>query len=393
MRNALSLHVITLLAASIGLAGCGGEGPTTTCSGKSGDICTFIGSGDLGFNGDGRDRLASALGWPTDVEFAPDGRAFIVDWNNHRIRRINADGKLETVIGNFVGDGPPDFSDLADPGAPGTTVDLNHPTDLQFLPDGRMLMASWHNHKIRRLDPATGLVRVTCGDKPGFAGDGMPAVMAKLNMPKALALAADGGLFLTDNRNQRIRRIGTDDAISTVAGVGPCMMPPCALGDDGPALMASFNLQTGIENPEPSGGLAVDPSGKKLYVADTRNQRIRLVDLAADRVTTVAGTGEAGYAGDGGPATAAKLHFPTDVELGPDGRLYVADTDNHRIRVVDLATGIITTFAGTGVKGFSGDNGPAATAQLARPFGVAFDAAGNLYVTDTFNNRIRRIAK
>jgi DNA-binding beta-propeller fold protein YncE len=151
-------------------------------------------------------------------------------------------------------------------------------------------------------------------------------------------------------------------------------------------------MQEANENPEPGGNIALGPAGR-LYLADTYNNRVRLIDLVSGIVTTVAGNGTAAYSGDGGPAVAAALYRPRDVELGPDGRLYIADTDNHRVRAVDLTTGIIETVVGTGRAGFSGDGQPARAAELHRPFGIAFDSAGNLIVTDTFNNRVRRVVR
>jgi sugar lactone lactonase YvrE len=151
-------------------------------------------------------------------------------------------------------------------------------------------------------------------------------------------------------------------------------------------------MQQANENPEPGGSITVDAEGR-VYLADTYNNRIRRIDFTAGTVTTIAGNGTAGYGGDGGPATAAMLNLPRDLELGPDGRLYIADTDNHRIRAVDLGTGVITTIAGNGQAGFSGDGGPATEASFARPFGVAFDRQGQMYVADTFNNRIRKVVR
>jgi DNA-binding beta-propeller fold protein YncE len=334
--------------------------------------------------------------WPMDVSFAPDGRAYVVDWQNHRVRRVGIDGRFETVMGNDgIGDGPPDLSDLHAPGAPGTSVELNHPTDVDFLPDGRVVVAAWHNHKVRILDPVTGLVTVLIGRGPGIVGDpkgngdGGPAEMALLNQPKSVVVDAAGGILVTDSRNQRVRRIAPtpDHTITTVAGLGG----PAGLSTDpGPCLEAKFFMQRQDENPEPGGNVALDATGR-IYLADTYNDRVRRIDPATGIIETIAGTGVPGYAGDGGPAIAAQLKRPRDVELGPDGRLYVADTDNERIRAIDLATGVITTVAGGGARE-PGDGGLAATeAKLHRPFGLGFDAAGALYVADTFANRIWKV--
>jgi sugar lactone lactonase YvrE len=160
-------------------------------------------------------------------------------------------------------------------------------------------------------------------------------------------------------------------------------------GDGSAPLSAVFHFPNGA-NPAPGGGIALDDRGR-LYVSDSINHRIRRIDLEANLIETIAGDGNAGYDGDGDPATQASLNFPFDLDFGPDGRLYVADSHNHRIRAIDLDTGIITTVAGNGTKGFGGDGGPATEAALSLPSGVAFDAQGHLYIADTENSRIRRV--
>jgi DNA-binding beta-propeller fold protein YncE len=195
-------------------------------------------------------------------------------------------------------------------------------------------------------------------------------------------------VYVADSRNQRLRMIDPDGIIELVAGNGRAAFA----GDGGPPGEAAFWMQEANENPEPGGSIALDGDGR-LYLADTFNNRIRRIDLTAGVVTTIAGNGTRDFSGDGGPATEAALNRPRDLELGPDGRLYIADTDNNRVRVVDLESGIISTVVGSGAAGFSGDGGPARAAALHRPFGVAFDGRGQLYVADTFNNRIRKVVR
>ncbi len=373
------------------LLACPGEEDTSTVEevcdeSLSGSICTWAGTPQGGFNGDGLDRRESWLYFPIDVEFSPYGPPTLLDWNNHRIRILEEDQTLTTVMGTiFVGDGPPDLSDRTAPGAPGTTVNLNHPTDVIYLPDGTMLHTSWHTHKMREMDLATGLVVVTAGSGSGFSGDGFDASLATFNQPKgAVYDESDGTTYIVDMRNERIRAIDTDNIISTFAGTGN----KGYAGDGGDALLADFNFPKS-SNPKPGGAIAID--GRILYIADTENHRIRTIDLDTLLVQTVVGTGVAGYSGDGGAATAAQINYPMDIEV-EGGVLYIADTDNSRVRAVDLATGVIRTAAGNGEVGAAGDGGPATEAELFGPMGVELDETGALYIADSYNHVIRRVA-
>lgn len=369
------------------------------CTDVPGSICTWAGTGGEGYDGEGKHRLETVLYWPFDVAFLPSGRRVLLDWNNHKVREVLGDETIQTIAGtDFVGDGPADLSDLTPEGADPLTVDLNHPTDLEQFPNGDILFMAWHNHKIRVIDHETGRVRVLMGRGANFAGDGGPAKDALVNQPPHGAWDADGNFFVIDQRNQRIRVLydfatARDEAIiDTIAGTGTP-----GFNGDGAALATQVRFPTG-GNPEPSGGLTVGPDGA-LYFSDTNNHRIRKIvfggaaDLKDGQVVTVAGTGEKGFSGDGGPALAAQIAYPQDLEFGPDGRLYFADADNHRVRVLDLAAGTITTVAGTGEQGYAGDGGAALDAQLNRPFGIAFDDAGDLYISDTFNSRVRKVKR
>jgi sugar lactone lactonase YvrE len=390
MKTTSRVAAAAAIAGAMALAGCPGPEGASTCEPEPGHACVWAGTGELGLDGDpsAKPLREARLYWPVDVEFDPSGTAWVLDWNNHIIRRVDAQGHFETVVGFFVGDGPDDLSDLTPAGAPGLTVSLNHPTDIQFDSEGRLIFAAWHNHKIRRLDPATGMVHVISGLGPGFAGDGMMAPAARYNQPKAIALAPDGTLYVLDQRNFRVRAVAEEGngAVSTVVGTGMTGFS----GDGGDPLMAQMAFEAG-GNPEPSGALAVDGDGN-LYIADSLNHRIRKVDFAANTIETIAGTGVAGFSGDGGPATMAMIDNVRDLEID-GGRLVIADTENHRIRAIDLATGMISTIAGTGLTTANGEGRTALETNLNRPFGVAFDSAGTLYISDTFNSRILTVPR
>jgi DNA-binding beta-propeller fold protein YncE len=219
-----ALAFVTSLA-----AGCTSSGSDDPCA-TPGTACTWAGIGERGFNIENptANRLKSKLYYPEDVTFSPaDGRAYIVDWNNHRIRRVENDDSLVTVVGtDYEGDGPPEMEDrlpLCNPaGALGTTVAMNHMTDVEFGPDGLMYIAAWHNNKIRVFDTATNIVTSLAGDGYGFAGDNDQACHALFNSPKSIVFDTDGTLITIDQKNVRIRAItpGPTPMIRTIAGTG-----------------------------------------------------------------------------------------------------------------------------------------------------------------------------
>jgi DNA-binding beta-propeller fold protein YncE len=392
-----SVCVLASLAV-VALGGCGGDDtgagpdpdpdPDTGIAGDvaAGMIQTWAGTGEPGFNGDGKAPLHTRLYWPQDLTITSTGTVIALDWNNGRVRELLPDNTFLTTFGTgFSGDGDPVFADLVYPGALANTIQLNHMTDLLELQDGTFMLAAWHNHKIRIWNRDTKFAYVLCGRDGTYGGDGGPAGDARLHRPVSVAQSPAGDLYIADQSNLRIRKIDSAGVITTVVGTGQLGYA----GDGGSPLTAMVSWPND-SNPWPSGGMVFDASGR-LYFADSGNNRIRRVDFSADLIETVIGDGTAAFGGDGGPGTAAQINYPRDMEWGPDGLLYFADEQNYRIRSWDPATGIIRTVAGNGTPGYSGDGGPALDAQFNRPGGLEFDAQGRLYIADTLNNVFRRM--
>jgi sugar lactone lactonase YvrE len=392
---------------ALAIAACAGDG-TEACDPAPGEICTIAGSGVAGFAGDEGAATDAKLYLPMDVTLA-DGVLYVMDWNNHRIRAVDAGGTIRTVAGTgLLGDGPD---------GPALEHDFNHPTEVTIDPQGRLIIAAWHNSKIKVLDPTTGLVTDMCGTGGrSYLGDGGPANKAVLDLPASVAFDRGGNMYIMDQANQVIRRVDPAGNITRIAGQcittacqpgeapvkcpmndkwscasagdAEACMKPCLGGfggDDGPAMLARMSQPFG-QAADPAGRMAIDDAGNILF-ADTKNHRVRRIS-ADGMITTIAGSGQAGFAGDGGPAREAQLSSPVDVVLAADGTLYIADTFNSCVRALGT-DGTLRTAAGVcGQRGFAGDGGPATAANLDRPYGLAA-ADGRLYIADTHNNRVR----
>jgi sugar lactone lactonase YvrE len=241
---------------------------------------------------------------------------------------------------------------------------------------GNLYIADSGNQRIRKVTPRETITTVAGNGTMSYSGDGGPAARASLSWPYGVAVDSSGSLFLTDSGNNRVRKVTPDGMIRTVAGNGK----PGYSGDNGPARNAQFNGPDGI---------ALDTAGN-LYIVDAENQRIRKV-TPRGVISTIAGDGARGYSGDGGLARSAQLNRPSGVAVDPGGSLYIADSGNDRVRKV-TPRGIVSTMAGNGMLGYSGDDGPATSAQLLLPRGVAVDSAGNLYIADG-NKRVRKVAR
>ncbi len=312
--------------------------------------------------------LEAWLSLPTGLAADGAGGVFVADRQGHVVHQVDRAGSITTVTGTGE-------AGSAGDGGPAREAALRSPNDVAGDALGNLYIADSWNHRIRRIDPDGIITTVAGTGEAGFGGDGGAAVEARLSLPFALAVDSSGNLYIADFGNRRIRKVDHSGVITTVAGSGH----RGSQGDGGPATRAELSPPTGI---------AVDAGGT-LFIADQFNHRIRRVDPAGI-ITTLAGTGEEGSRGDAGLGTKARLWYPASVALDEEGNLFIADQENSRIRKLDRA-GIITTVAGTGRAGFAGDGGPAAAAQLGFPLGVAIDRQGNLFISDSDNNRIRRV--
>ncbi|KAB2921394.1 MAG: hypothetical protein F9K25_20545, partial [Candidatus Contendobacter sp.] len=311
-------------------------------------------------------------GWSLSPHHAYDPQAPLLYLGDGSQRSAqNVSGIITTVAG---GGGIGYSGD----GGPATQAMLDEPVDVAVGPDGSAWIADRKNHRIRRVGPdgiITTVAGITTDGSGGYSGDGGPATQARLNNPQGVAVGPDGSVWIADGSNARIRRVGPDGIITTVAGTGTAGYS----GDGGPATQARLFFPYGV---------AVGPDGS-VWIADWGNERIRRVEPNGI-ITTVAGTGTAGYSGDGGPATQALLNSPYGVAVGPDGSVWIADLGNERIRRVG-PDGIITTVVGTGQFGFSGDGGPATQARINGPLGLAFGPDGSVWIALIWNNLIRQV--
>ncbi len=346
----------------LALAACTGEAPgDEPCPDTPGTVCRVVGTGTLGFNGEGLDALESWLYFPSAVREHPDGRLVLVDFNNMRVRAVDPDGTVVTLAGT----GEHAWST---PGAQARETALENPIDAVYGPDGSLYVLPLHEARVLHVG-ADGVVAPCAGSgEVGYEGDGGEATAAKMSEGSGLAMGADGALYIADTQNNLVRVV-EGGTIRTLAGA------PEAGFVDGAATDARF-----------AGPQRLAVGDGVLYVADANNHAIRAVDLATGAVTTVAGTGTRGYTGDGGLATAAALMYPYGVNVGTDGTLWIADSGNNVIRRV--RSGTIETVAGTGEEGLTGDDGPALDATFAFPVHL-LERDGDLYVADLKNGVIR----
>ena len=351
-----------------------------------------------GYEGDGGPALAARLNHPNALALDGAGNLYIADPWNHRVRRVDPTGTITTVAGTGWSDLSQILlngwvGDYGGDSGPAVRARLNHPESVAADGLGNLYIADSWNHLIRRVDPS-GTIRTVAGTGLGsgsnryhnqgsYSGDGGWAVTARLHNPEAVAVDAAGNLYIADTYNHCIRRVDPAGTIATIAGVGRS-----GFGGDGGAAVSAL-----LRWPR---GLAVDGAGN-LYIADSGNDRVRRVDPSGT-ITTIAGVGHGTFSEADGPAIAAVLNTPMGLAFDGAGNLYIADTEHHHIRRVDPG-GIITTIAGRrnilgyAYGGYNGDSGPALEVQLRAPTGLAVDAAGRIYIADSQNHRIRVLSR
>ncbi len=336
--------------------------------GRAGSVSTVAGTGEKGFAGDGGPAVAAQLNNPFGLGRGPDGALYVCDTDNQRIRRIAPDGTISTVAGNgshgWSGDG-----------GPAAAAALNEPYELAWDKAGNLYFVERMNHAVRRIDAKTGVISTVAGTgKPGFGGDGGPAVAAQLNQPHSLAFDAEGRLCVCDILNHRIRRIDLRSGrIETWAGTGEKKT-----ARDGSRITGSP-----LHGPR---ALAFGADGTGWLALREGNALLRL-----DRDGTfrrVAGTGKSGFTGNGGPALEATLSGPKGVSLDKAGHVYLADTESHSIRVYDPVKKTLDLLVGDGQKG-DGPDGDPLRCRLARPHGVYVDADGSVFIGDSEAHRVR----
>ena len=356
-------------------------------------ITTVIGSGLVG---DGGPATSASFYFPRTPALDSQGDLFITDAENNRIREVDTSGNISTVVGTGIPCAMPSLP--CGDGGLATNAAIFMPRTITIESSGSLLVADDGDNKIREVDGETGIIETIVGSGnrcgtgqnqvPLPCGDGGPALQASLNDARGAVRDAAGNLYFVDAQDNRVREVDTTGTINTIAGGGTNDTAATGCnngsytGDGGPAVNATLDCPLGLD---------MDAQGN-LFVADTFNNVIRKIDTGTPRIiTTIAGNGTAGHTGDGGLATSATLNSPDRVSVNGAGNFFISDSGNNVIRRVDGASKIITAFAGNGTFAFAGDGGPALSASFATPVGVVVDAAGNMYVGDVNNNRIRKV--
>lgn len=340
-----------------------------TSSVPAAEVVTLAGNGRPKVSGDGGPALAAGVNDPFGLDIGPDGCLYWAEYGGHVIRRMDPQTQVVTVYA-----GTPDTAGYAD--GPALSAKFNLPHEVRFDAAGNMYISDMRNHTIRRIDWNTKQVSTVAGTgEAGFSGDGGPATQAKLAQPHSVLLDGDRGFWICDIGNHRIRWVDAQTGIiTTVAGTGSKSKTP-----DGAPVAG-----TPLNGPRT---LALDAEGN-VIIALREGNAVYLWNRKTDTLQHLAGTGQSGWSGDGGDAKLAKLAGPKGAVVGPDGDIYLADTESHTVRVIRRKSGIIETVVGDGQKG-DGPDGDPLKCRLNRPHGVFFDAVGVLYIGDSSNHRVR----
>jgi len=337
------------------------------------DVRTIGGNGRQTYSGDRGTALDAGIGGPFGLAVGPEGAVYVCSIASHCIRRIDESTGLITT---FAGCGSMGYDG---DGKPANRALCNEPYEVRFDAAGNMFFVEMQNHVVRRVDAGTKLISTVAGigGQPGFSGDGGKAVKARLKQPHSIALDGAGNLYIADIGNHRIRRVDLQTGIiDTAAGTGE----KAATADGAPFSGTPLN-----------GPRAIDfDSRGQMYLALREGNAVFRADPRQQMWQHVAGTGRQGYSGDGGPAIKAPLKGPKGIAIGPGGDVYLADTENHVIRVIRVATGKIETLIGDGTPG-DGPDGPPRRCRLNQPHGVFVDVKGNVYVGDSSNHKVRKL--
>ena len=335
-------------------------------------ITTIGGTGTVGYSGDGGLATLANMADPQGVAVDHAGNVYIADRSNSVIRMISATtGNISTYAGNGVWG-------LAGMGGPATAASLRNPDAVFAAANGDLYLTDWWNDMAMSVDHTTGNIEARCGTgEQGGDGDSGSATLARMEIPGGIFTDGAGNIYIADYGNNRVRKVASTGIVYNFAGGAGYGYA----GDGGPATAAMFASPNGI----------FGDKDNNIYVSDAGNNVIRKIS-AAGIISTVVGNGAAGYTGDGGLATSAQLSAPGALYIDNNKIMFIADKGNNVIRRVDLNTGTISTVAGNGTAGFSGDGGPAIAAELNGPSGIWQDYLGALYIADMGNARVRKVA-
>lgn len=334
---------------------------------------TLAGTGIPKFSGDGGLAVDAEINNPFGIVRGPDDAIWFCEYSGQVVRRIDPDGTIQTIVGNgdtgFSGDG-----------GPATAATLNQPHEIRFDKKGNLYIVDMQNHAIRMVDLKTKTIKTVCGDgKPGYSGDGGPAISARLNKPHSIQFSPNGDLFICDIGNHAIRKIdGVTKIITTFAGTGK----PGKTPDRSPLSGTPLNGPRSID---------FDLQGN-LWLATREGNQVFRIDSDTERIHHVAGTGAKGLAGDGDNAKLARLNGPKGLAVDTEGNVWLADTENHCIRRINTETGKIELIAGTGSPG-DGPDGPALACRLSRPHGIFIDRDGSVLIGDSESHRVRMLIR